>query len=114
CYFRISNMSTAGIGVACSPGQSVLLMPMTTPRRSLLSLSALVVLAGLTAARPGAQQAPRTVGASGAEQISIDFLANAPDGNPILDLTKENLVLKVGGKNRVITGLQLIKIEGPA
>jgi hypothetical protein len=76
---------------------------------------AFVGLVALAAARPMAQQTPRTVGTPGVEQLTVDFLAVAKDDarTPILDLTKETVTLKVGGKNRVITSLQLLKMEGP-
>jgi hypothetical protein len=84
-------------------------------RRSLVF--AFLGLAALAGARPMAQQqTPRTVGTPGVDQLTVDFLAVAKDDarTPILDLTKETVTLKVGGKNRVITSLQLLKMEGPA
>jgi hypothetical protein len=44
----------------------------------------------------------------------VDFLAVSKDDarTPILDLTKEAVTLKVGGRNRVITNLQIVKMNG--
>jgi len=74
-----------------------------------LSLS----LVAITSVAPAARQQGRTVGGN-AEQISIDFMATGPDGMPVLDLSKDAITLKVGGKNRVINSLQLVKMEPPA
>lgn len=82
-------------------------------RRYLLAVVAGV--AALAAPRPSAQQV-RTVGPPNAAPHAVDFLAVSRDDSrtPILDLTREDVTLKVGGKNRVIRSLQLVRMDGPA
>ena len=56
------------------------------------------------------------MGSPNAAPHAVDFLAVSRDDSrtPILDLTREEVMLKVGGKNRVIARLQLVRMERPA
>jgi hypothetical protein len=71
-------------------------------------------VATLAVVRPSGQQVGRAVVPPGAEPLTVDFLAVSNDDarTPILDLTKEAVTLKVGGRRRVITNLQLVEANG--
>jgi hypothetical protein len=44
----------------------------------------------------------------------IDFIAIGKDGDPVLDLTEKEITLKVGGRQRSISSLRLLRVEGAA
>ena len=44
--------------------------------------------------------------------VSVDFRVLARDGSPVLDLKPEEVVLKVGGRERDIVALELVKAGG--
>ena len=44
--------------------------------------------------------------------VTVDFMAVAADGRPVADLKPADVSLKVGGKNRTIKSLQLVRFEG--
>jgi VWFA-related protein len=47
-----------------------------------------------------------------ARPISVEFRALGPDGSPVLDLERSDVVLKVGGKQREIASLDLVRFDG--
>ncbi len=47
-----------------------------------------------------------------ARPVIVEFRALAPDGTPVLDLQVSDLALKVGGKARQITSLELVRFDG--
>jgi hypothetical protein len=93
----------------------MLILPIVTIRQRSLA-AVLAGVAALAVARPFAQQAPRAVVSTGAPPLTLDFLAVSKDDarTPILDLTSQTMTLKVGGKNRVITNLELVKTDDPS
>jgi hypothetical protein len=92
----------------------MLIFRVTSSERYLASVVAGVV--ALAAVRLCAQQVRRAVESPGPGPLTVDFLAVSKDDAraPILDLTKEAVTLKVGGRNRVITNLELVQMDGPS
>ncbi len=87
-------------------------MPMMNRRFRQSFFVVTLAAALLTATMPSRGQ-QRTVG-SGAEQLQINFLAlNKADGLPVLDLKPGDITLKVGGRNRVVNALNVMKMEAP-
>jgi hypothetical protein len=95
----------------------MLISGMTARKRHLVSV--LAGLAMLAVARPFAQQVQqakevrRTVESPRAGPLAVDFLAVSKDDarTPILDLTREAVTLRVAGRNRVITRLELVRMD---
>jgi hypothetical protein len=83
-------------------------MTPTPLRRTLLFATTLVVsVSGLVAANSREAQstsAPQT----------LDFVAIGADGQPVTDLTAAQVSLKVGGKDRAVTSLELVRFGGTA
>ena len=48
----------------------------------------------------------------GAEPPTVDFMAVAADGRPVADLKAEDVSLKVGGRNRAVKALRLVRYAG--
>lgn len=65
-----------------------------------------------------ASGAPRAGGVSpvqgGAEALTVDFVAMSADGRPVADLKAEEVSLRVGGRNRAVKSLRLVKFDAPA
>jgi hypothetical protein len=82
---------------------------MTTPAvRCHASLAALLLLAG--AAVP-AGVAPQ---ASGGAPAFVDFRAVTAEGEPVADLKPSDVTLRVGGRARTLTSLELVRVGGSA
>ena len=65
--------------------------------------------------QPPAGQAPQPAAAAQEPRltmVSVDFRVLARDGTPVLDLKPEEVVLKVGGHERDIVALELVKAGG--
>lgn len=75
--------------------------------RHLISLVLVVVAAAALGPWPQAQAGP------GSTSITIDFTAREA-GEPVHDLTAADLTLRVNGRPRTITSLQLVHLGGPA
>jgi hypothetical protein len=74
-------------------------------RRPLLFATAVVLAAsGLVAADPRETQ-------SGAAPQTLDFVAIGTDGQPVTDLTAGQVSLKVGGKDRTLSALELVRFD---
>jgi len=89
----------------------MLISGMTPRKRSLVSV--LAGMASLAVARPLAQQVGRAVEAPAPAALTVDFIAVSKSDarTPILDLTKEAVTLRVAGRNRVITNLELVSMD---
>lgn len=86
------------------------------PTRRLIAFSTLFALAAA-----GWSFTPATVinakgaqGAQGAVPQTVDFVALTTDGSPITDLTANQVALKVGGKDRALTSLELVRFDAAA
>jgi VWFA-related protein len=64
----------------------------------------------LSASRPAAQQTP--VIKSGVARVPITFLAVAEDGRPVPDLKREEVLLRVGSRDREIKSLEFVRLAG--
>src|SRR5688572_33391584 len=45
---------------------------------------------------------------------TVDFIAVAAEGGLVTDLTPSQVVLKVDGKDRAVTSLELVRFDSPA
>lgn len=86
---------------------------LTPMRRSLfptVAAAALLLLGG----RPMAGQAPQPAqaGPHEAEMLSVDFIAVGKDGRPVKTLTRDQVTLRIDGRERVIHGLQYVELGG--
>lgn len=75
--------------------------------RHFISLVLLVVAAASLAPWPQAQAGP------GSTSVTIDFTAREA-GEPVHDLAAADLILRVNGRPRAITSLQLVHLGGPS
>jgi hypothetical protein len=75
--------------------------------RPTLLLSATLVLVTAAGLAVSAQR-------GGATPMTVDFIAVGADGQPIADLTAGEISLKVGGKDRPVTSLELVRFTAPA
>ncbi len=78
-------------------------------RRNVLVAALFLVLGGVAA---HGQRPPQGGGAT--TPLLIDFTAVTADGKPVADLTAADLAIKIGGKARTVSSLELKKIEAPA
>lgn len=76
-------------------------------RPTLLS-AALVVLTATSLIAAGQR------GGAGAAPQTVDFIAVGADGQPVTDLTAAQIALKVGGKDRAVTSLELVRFGAAA
>ncbi|MCR4373415.1 MAG: hypothetical protein NUW22_01040, partial [Acidobacteria bacterium] len=53
-------------------------------------------------------------GGAGAAPQTVDFIAVGADGQPVTDLTAAQIALKVGGKDRAVTSLELVRFGAAA
>lgn len=73
-----------------------------------LSVAAIVIAAtSLQAQRGGAQ-------GNAAGPATVSFVATTADGQPVTDLTADQIALRVGNRDRAIASLELIQFEGRA
>ena len=52
--------------------------------------------------------------AQGTATATVDFIATAAEGGLVTDLTPSQVVLKVDGKDRPVTSLELVRFDSPA
>jgi hypothetical protein len=81
-------------------------MTTLTPRRLCVSAAAAAVLVA------GAPRADGLAAVQGGEQLTVDFVAVSADGRPVADLRAEDISLRVGGRNRSVKSLRLVKFDG--
>src|SRR5688572_1341798 len=68
-------------------------------------------VAVVTAQSQGAQGAPQApVFRAAVDRVAVDFIAVAADGQPLPNLAASEITLKVDGKAREITSLELVRL----
>jgi VWFA-related protein len=72
------------------------------------------LLFALSAAAPGAQQNPRSLGAASGPVLTIDFGAVDAKGHPVTDLSPGDVTIRIDNKPRAVRTLQVVKHDGPA
>ncbi len=101
------------------------MLPATVLRRALPLVLIAVPLAstpgasGLSRKAAVAQSPPLKSGISpplksGISLVSLDFLAIGRDGQPVPDLKAEEVSLKLGGRARPLTAINLVDVVGSA
>jgi VWFA-related protein len=75
------------------------------------AVCAAVSLAVVSAQPQAAQSAPQApVFRASVDRVAVDFIAVSPDGRPLPNLTASEITLKVDGKSRDITSLELVRL----
>jgi VWFA-related protein len=75
--------------------------------RTFAALAALIVAGGGAAYSQQPAATPTE-----AELVSVDFVAVGADGRPVKTLTREDVALRVGGRERPIYALQYVELSG--
>lgn len=79
-----------------------------------LRLSSAAVLGAIALGGVAAHGQRNQGGGGGTTPLLIDFTAVTADGKPVTELTPADVQIKIGGKARTVTGLELKKFAGGA
>ena len=82
--------------------------------RPILLSAVLVVLTATSLIAAGQRGRGDQRGGAGAAPQTVDFVAVGSDGQPAADLTAGQITLKVGGKDRAVTSLELVRFGAAA
>src|SRR5688500_9254568 len=84
------------------------MMTLGGPMKRVLCLVAILMIGSWVA--PAAQNTPA---AANPQVIAIDFVALGPSGAPVTDLKPEEVIVRIGAKERPVLGLEVVQQGGP-